>query len=691
MKKHKELTRVLALALAALLLLGVFAVPLTAFAAEAAPPAQTVRGDGGEGELSLNGLVVSGNIAVLSFRTSGGASLKGAEVSLSGGAGRRSIDENNQAVFDKLQVGLTYTISVGGYNTVAPNFFTLTEAGVLRLTVTVSNIGGGDGGGTVKPTPTATPAPTPSPSQPPVLTPAPSGGVETPTPAPTPSSGTETRPPVPSAGTEPPAPSADIKPTPSARPTAGTEPSAEPDVSGAPDATRPPAPDVPEPPKEPVRVEAPKDKVQLMPEEIEGSAEQDRDVQVDFVDGDGNVVDTVVIGAFDSHDAELVKDSEVWIERREDDRPVIQLVKDSQELLTDASIPHNVIQAARERQADVRVTFQQPDGSRYDFDALFPAGFFDAKIYDDQDTTMEYNPGEEQGWLIVSNQAGVHAGGALVIAKEAYEKAAEDGWGIKTRIYNPEDSGDLWYEWVFVPEELKAVARSFADTDLFISPDRPEDMELLDTLDENANRLQYMSVNHEGQLPAPAQLRVKNMAGFGAGDEVALLYCNEQAGELQTLLTGLTVGGDGYITYGMEHCSVYVLSAPRPVTPLWWYIAAAVGGLIALLLLLIFRKKKLDELTWLALGLLLTHRDGDGNSARVFQVALLPEITAAASGCGLDATEEDILKRLKLLKRKKYAKRVSGNRTMDSWWATVKGGAAYEEYRKTVVKHEQKQ
>lgn len=710
MKKHKKLTRALAFALAALLLLGVVAVPLTAFAAETSPPPlQTATGDS---SLALEGLVGSGNMAVVSVNDGSRGILAGVEVSLSGGGGRARTDETGKVVFDRLQTGLTYTIAVSGYDTVRPNSFSLKEEGVIRLSITVSNTGGnsgdsgggGGGGGATKPTPTPTPTAVPTPTASATPEPTPGSGTETPTPppgagteTPTPTSGQETPTPVqPSAGTGTPRPTAGSRPTPSAQPTSGTETEQpEPAPSAQP-------PEVVTPPGEPVIVETTEDRIQIPEVTVDESTENNSSILVDFVDGTGEVRETVIVPAFDDHDKELIKDSEVWVERREDQRPVIQLARERDELVTDASIPHNIIQAARNRQADVRVTFQAPGGGDYDFDALFAAGFFDSEIYDTQDTTMEYDQEARQGWLIISNQANIHADEMLTVLKDAYEKAAEDGWGIKTRIYNPKDSADLWYEWVFNPEELHTVADRFVDTDLFISPDRPETVALLDQLDERTNFLQYMSVNYEGQLPAPAQLRVKNMVGFQEDAEVVLLYCNEQEGALQTILMGLTVGEDGFISYGLEHCSVYVLSAPRPVTPLWWYIAAAAGGLLALLFILILllkRKKKMDELAWIVLGLLLEQRNETGGYGMVTESALLSRAAAAAEEKGLPASAGEILKRLKVLEHNKYAvktKTAMGNEYTDFWAATVKGSKAYAAHRKaisdtTAVSHGQDQ
>lgn len=712
MKKHKKLTRALALALAALLLLGVVAVPLTAFAAES----QTVTGGG---DMALDGIVGSGNIAVLTIADSSGAPLIGVTVTRSGGGNgtRKTTDEKGRVVFDGLTVGQDYTLSVSGFNTLSPSFFQLDTAGILRAAIKATNTGGsGDGGGgggtkpkpTPTPLPTVTPAPTPGVTQTPAPSSAPSAGTETSTPLP--SSGPETAPPVPSAGTEtsrstPKPTGSQQRPASSAAPTRPPEePEATPpDITGGPGADKPNIPDVIQPPDSPVKVEVSEDKVLLLPEEIESSAVGNRDLQVEFVDEEGNVVETVTIAAFDAHDAELVKDSEVWVERRENDRPVIQLIKELDVITVEANIPHNIIQAARDRHADIQVIAKQPGSSLKGAVMTFPAGFFNSSVYDDQDTAVEYITGGEQ-WLVISNQAGVHASPSLTVTRELYEKAAEDGWGIKTRVYNPKDIEDLWYEWVFAPDDLKTVAEQFVDTDLFISPDRPDGVPLLDQLNERKNYLQYMSVNYEGQLPAPAQLRIKNMADFREGDEVVLLYCNEQAGALQTILTGLTVGEDGFIVYGMEHCSIYVLSAPRPdAPPVWWALVIA-GIVCGIFLFVIFRrKKKMDELAWIVLGTLLEQRHETGGYGTVQETTLLSRVTAAAEEKRLSAPAKEILKRAELLKHNQYAGRYKtsaafarGVKPTALWSATAKGGQAYAAHRKpspdtTAVSHGQDQ
>lgn len=639
------------------------------------------------GDIQFNGTIKGGTGA-----TSGSLTIRVVEeasvpvpgvsvaVSVKGGGGisgsPQITDGNGEVVFSDVVYGQRYTVTLtkDGYGTATYEIGPFSGGG-KQIFLIQKNSGGGDSGGgtggdsgdrdpkpkpTPTPVPTVTPKPTPTPppATPPV-TPGPTAtpGLETPkptagteTPAPTAAPGLET--PKPTAGTETPKPSA--KPgTPSPRPSAGAEspqPSAEtetppPSAGTDPQQSTPPVESA-KPPREPIVVTVPEDRVQIPPQSVEASVQEERQLVVDFVDEDGAVVDTVRLAPFDPHDQELIRDSEVWVERREGDRPVIQLVKEPVEITTDASIPHNIIQAARERQADIRVSFRAPTGEVYDFDALFPAGFFDGEIYDEQDTTMEYDAEAEQGWLIISNQASVHRSDTLTVAKAAYEKASADGWGIKTRVYNPEDGGDLWYEWVFAPKDLERVARAMTDTDLFITPERDMGADLLDRVDTLRNRAQYFVIpNFHGELPVPATLRVKNMAGFDSGDSVDLLYANEETGALETVLEGLSVGEDGYLTYGAEHCSSYALTAP---IPLWWLWYAVVGGLFLLLflILLLLWRRKPDELAWLVLFTCDATAGQNVRRTEVWLLSAVDQFNAALDDRALTFQDQDVKKRL---------------------------------------------
>ena len=94
--------------------------------------------------------------------------------------------------------------------------------------------------------------------------------------------------------------------------------------------------------------------------------------------------------------------------------------------------------------------------------------------------------------------------------------------------------------------------------------------------------MQYLTTAHSGPLPAPASLRIRNLAGFPSGmggnflpgappgRGLSYLTVDGQTGQAVSLYTGLAVGDDGFVTVGrMEHCSPYALAGGM----LWQFLA----------------------------------------------------------------------------------------------------------------------
>ncbi len=589
----------------AVLLAGLLLLP------SAAPALAATQG--GDRDLGLKGDVYQADTAtVLIYDGSTGPNfrpLSGVTVKIGGYTVVTGRD--GKAVFTTLKSGTEYTVELSKTGYLTPKAvdvpaFPMADGLIWTYTLQVDpnynpSGGGGDGGSTPSPEPSPSTTPAPSPSVKPTPTPD-----VTPTPGPTPSTtpgapsaspvptpggstppsqptstpgGTTTRPPRPSAGTESPPPSD------------GTE--SPPDDA---ETTPPYPPDVVERPGGPIQVIVPegKNSVSFDRNDMQESAAAGRDHEFTFPGAGPDGEDlTVTLEAFTPHDSTMAENSTVTIEVTEDGKVVVVLESVIRAGLdTVVDIPHNVISLVRGDASAVRVLFEDEKGD-VKLERVFEEAFFTImKLDEAQDVQVEYVSKTGTGWIILTNQASEHEG-SLFCPKEVYEKAAADDLGIRLCIYNPEDGEDLWYEWVFEPVDLAKV-KAGIDTNLFITSAPNEDDAILDLIDAKKNLVQYMIVNYHGKLPAPAQLWVKDQTGFQAGSAVSLVYSNTETGELETIYTDLTVE-DGFVTYGIDHCSSYALTAPRPVSWLWLILLIVALVLVVFFLILFWRRKKKDS------------------------------------------------------------------------------------------------
>lgn len=603
--------------LTALLAAAVLAVclPSAAGAAEAESAVRETEAPSGQWQVDLNGSV-QGEAVLKVIVYCGGSPLAGVQVTVNG----RQTEETGQdgaAVFRGLRPGRIYPLVClkQGYTYTGPGTITMTDGGETTVGVSMTknssggeSSGGGSGGGnsgSVIPMPAPEPTPVPRPD---------------PTPAPAPE--------------EPPAPltSPSGQPEPSVTPAIPEQPGGQPEGTGPVAPTARPGSAVPADADEsgagneaggsadaPILVEPPAGAaaVQVPPEQIQASVDAEAPVEVSYIDEAG-IKQAVTLPAFDPHDQALLGDSELWLEHLDQDKPILHVIADREENSpSSVAVPHNIVAASRERGLDVRVTIRAGDGEVM-LDERLRMELFASPTFDAQDFKVEFEPVNGQKWLVFTNEFHTHPEDALYVPATALQVAGEDGWGIRLRIYSPEEKTDLWYEWIFNPGDLRGVAESLTDADLFISPEMPAGDEVIAKLDTEQYLAEYITISYSGMLPAPAWLRVKNMAGFVPGTPITLLYSNQETGELEIVYDKLEVGQDGFITFGMDHCSNYVLTAPKaapgqtisPESPGdspkagadWRRAASIAGGILgAGLLLLVF--------------FLLRRRDGDPDLA----------------------------------------------------------------------------
>lgn len=299
--------------------------------------------------------------------------------------------------------------------------------------------------------------------------------------------------------------------------------------------------------------------------------------------------------AFNEHDQELLGDNELWARCKNGEDWCLTLINNQPEadalIIRQARVPHSIMETARERNLDVHVIFRE--GEEGGLEALFPAALFANEDVNEKDLYVEYDQ-ESGGVNMAYCLSGEHSDKKkLTVPEQAFIFAGEKGLNLKARVYNPSDEKDLWYEWTFAPGDLQQM--QVADTDLYINNDS-RDIESSDNpLSSLAiwRKVQLFTINHHGELPAPATLRIKNLAGFPEDRSVSYRTYNTDTGKVQTLYKDIRFDSESFaVIPRMEHCSSYALAGAI----WWWWLAlAAVAAVLLLALLYYFMKKKKEK------------------------------------------------------------------------------------------------
>lgn len=321
-------------------------------------------------------------------------------------------------------------------------------------------------------------------------------------------------------------------------------------------------------------------RVQVPQEVVEESAATGKEIVVKYTGQDGKRYEAV-LPAFSEHDAGLLGGAEVWVEELKG-QVYLHLIRDKAgEERTDILVPHNLAQAAQENGLGLRLTFRE--GESYVYSAELPKALVGAAAAGRQfELGLRYAEG---GAVLLFTKGGAHGEAALPVPGEGFRFAAQQGMGLTVELYDPERDDELWYQWVFTAGALKKTGLSDAaevqqSYDLFITDTPQADDPILEGT--AGWQSQYVIIAHHGPLPAPAKLRVKNLAGFE--EAVGFWYQNPETGELEGISAGLAPDADGFYAAGeLEHCSSYVLSPGRAEAAggfaknwPWWLLAVAV-------------------------------------------------------------------------------------------------------------------
>lgn len=312
-----------------------------------------------------------------------------------------------------------------------------------------------------------------------------------------------------------------------------------------------------------VKAEPGGSRVQVPQALIEESAASGRDITVEYTGQDGERHEAL-LPAFDAHDAGLLGGAELWVEEL-DGMPYLHLIKDSEgdEDGTDILVPHNLAAAALENGLGLRLSFRKGGAGEYLYSAELPQALVGTAAGGQKfELGVRYAAG---GAALLVEKGGAHPDTALPVPGGAFLFAAQKGMGLTIEIYNPAGEEELWYQWLFAAEDLEKAGLREADEarrsyDLYITGTPGTADPILQSTRGGQN--QYLIIAHDGPLPAPARLRVKNLAGFE--EPVCFWYQDPASGRLELLREGLEPDKAGFYDAGeLEHCSSYALTAGK--------------------------------------------------------------------------------------------------------------------------------
>lgn len=168
---------------------------------------------------------------------------------------------------------------------------------------------------------------------------------------------------------------------------------------------------------------------------------------------------------------------------------------------------------------------------------------------------------------------------------KAHLQAAADNRRFVT--FQKKQGANVEYSWTFDGKELKAAED--LDLNLDISDEIPQ--EYRQQLSGTAAL--YLRFDHEGELPAEAEMYVKVSSAFDDGESLKLYRCGGEEGTAEDITVE-----NGYVTFNIDHCSSYILTDGElsqqsgSFTAVILIIIAAAAVAAAVVLFLLFRRKK---------------------------------------------------------------------------------------------------
>lgn len=177
---------------------------------------------------------------------------------------------------------------------------------------------------------------------------------------------------------------------------------------------------------------------------------------------------------------------------------------------------------------------------------------------------------------------------------KAHLQAAADNQRFVT--FQKKQGENVEYSWTFDGKKLKEAGdldgkAENLSLDLDISGEIPQEYRQ----QLNGTAL-YLRFDHEGELPAEAEMYVQVSSAFDDGESLKLYRCGGEDEAAEPAAEDITVE-NGYVTFGIDHCSSYILTdgdlsqQSGSFTAVILIIIAAVAA-AAVVLFLLFRRKK---------------------------------------------------------------------------------------------------
>ncbi len=146
----------------------------------------------------------------------------------------------------------------------------------------------------------------------------------------------------------------------------------------------------------------------------------------------------------------------------------------------------------------------------------------------------------------------------IVMSADLFEGMKKNNKSVTVGVVN--DNNELQYSWSFDYQTIDP--SKMADIDLSIKFETEKQKEI-ENITGQKNAF-YISFAYHGALPGPAMIKTFVGNQYKDGEKVYLYYYNEDTGKIESNASvGLTVK-DGYVTYRIDHCSVYFLSVDSP-------------------------------------------------------------------------------------------------------------------------------
>ncbi len=188
----------------------------------------------------------------------------------------------------------------------------------------------------------------------------------------------------------------------------------------------------------------------------------------------------------------------------------------------------------------------------------------------------------------VENTVAVEIDDSFSLNEEILEAMKETG---KKVTFAKKKNGRVLYSWTFDGDQVNAQSSAIDLSISFTSPYRDE----IEKLVGDSNSL-YLSFAHDGELPAPVEIKLYVGDKYEDGNKPKLYYFNEQTGKAEEIAADLEVI-DGYISFTLTHLSSYFLTTAQNVgaksgltTAIW--LAALGLCAVGVFVVLMIKKRK---------------------------------------------------------------------------------------------------